>query len=316
MSRHGSLAEQLEAALNNPQPRKALKAANDNRPRNAPAYRGTLPALRWLYDNHPHLAPALASAIPRPASNWFIDVDPSKQEIRPTVGELMKACHDENEAPITPVIEGNDTTIGKLKFRDGLLVEWGATKKGKKLKPTDRPRTAGDKTSGTRSGASYIAVKHIPPSEHDAEHYHRPFSDDCALLPMYDPLPGVEAARALLVSLGVDGSVPASALPYHVTFGPTVIAEGAGFLGGMSNPSGGSSSGAAMWEAPEDRKSDVVAIIEEIAARGTLKSIGALMGYEGDAAIREGKLALLRVAKVLAAANDNQKKSIARQFSR
>lgn len=312
MSRHGSLAEQLEAALAAPS---RPKAANDNK-RNAPTYRGTLPALRWLYDNHPELAPALASALPRSPANWFVDVDPSKQEIRPTVGELMKASYDENQIPIAPVVEGNDTTIGKLKFRDGLLIEWGETKKGKKLKPTDRPRTATDKASGKRSGAAYIHARLTTPSPMEASHYHRPLSGDSALMSMYDPLPGVEAARALLVSLGVDGSVPASQLPHAVTFCPTVIADGAGFIGGITTPSGGSSGGASAWEAPEDRKSDVVAIIEEIAARGTLKSIGTLLGFEGDAAIREGKAALLNLANFLHTATKSQKKTIERQFSR
>lgn len=312
MSRHGSLAEQLASALAAP-PRP--KAANDNK-RNAPTYRGTLPALRWLYDNHPELAPALASALPRSPLNWFVDVDPSKQEIRPTVGELMKASHDETQTPIAPMVKGNETAIGKLKFRDGLLIEWGETKKGKKLKPTDRPRTATDKNSGKRSGASYIYARVTTPSPMEASHYHRPFSEDGALMSMYDPLPGVEAARTLLVALGVDGKKSASSIAHAVTICPTVIADGAGFLGGTTTPSGGSSGGASAWEAPEDRKSDVVAIVEEIAARGTLKSIGALLGYEGDAAIREGKAALLNLANFLHTATKSQKKSIERQFSR
>ena len=301
MARHGSLAEQLTAAINAPPAKKLPKAANDNRPRNAPAYRGTLPALRWLYDNHPDLAPALASALPRPVANWFIDVEPTRQEIRPTIGELIAASHeDEKPLPASHETIGDYcfTTIGSLKFRNGLLIEWGETKKGRKLKPADRARPTGEQVNKTRNPASYLALKGATSPMH-ASHYHRPFSGEDAISSMYDPLPGVEAARALLRSLGVDGAVPAGELPHEAAVAPTAVADGAGFLGGVSNPSGNSSSGAIMWEGPDERPSNAKVVIEEVAARGTLKSIGIRLGYSEEYADRAGKNALREVAQIL-----------------
>lgn len=308
MARHGSLAEQLASFGTTPP-----KAANDNKPKKErPArYRGTLPALRWLWDNRPDLAPALANALPRQSANWFVDVEPTRQEIRPTVGELMAASQDDegNDLPTTYQRHGKSchSTIGKLKFRDGLLTEWGETKKGKKLKPTDRPRSTEDKSSKTRSPAFYLATKATTLSPMEADHYHRPLSGEPAIASMYDPLPGVEDARALLASLGVDGSVSAGAIARPVTFGPLVPADGAGFLGGVSSPSGNSSEGAVMWEAPEDRKSSAASVIEEVASSGTLKSIGVRLGYSEGYADRAGKAALVELAQFLADAEKIKK---------
>lgn len=300
MTRHGSMAEQL---INYGKVR--LKPANDNKPRE-PHYRGTLPALRWLYDNHPELAPAFASALPRPPANWFVEVEPTRQEIRPTIGEVMKASHDDegNQLPIEHGQGG--ITIGALRFRKGALVEWGTTKKGKKLKPTDRARPTGEKTSKARNATSYLALKGAVPSPMHADHYHRPLSGEPALASMYDPLPGVEANRALLRSLGVDGEARADQLPHGVTFLPTVIADGAEFLGGVANTSGNSSSGAVMWDGPDEVETDARVIIEEVAARGTLKSIGMRLGYSEANAIAAGKQALIEVADILKSIRDRK----------
>lgn len=300
MARHGSLADQLATYGSSPP-----QAANDNKQKKErPArYRGTLPALRWLWDNRPDLAPALANALPRQSANWFVDVEPTRQEIRPTVGELMAASQDD-EGKVLPTTyqrhgKSCHTTLGRLKFRDGLLTEWGETKKGKKLKPTDRPRSTEDKSMKVRSPAFYLATKATTPSPMEADHYHRPLSGQPAIASMYDPLPGVEDARSLLASLGVDGSVSAGKLPTAVTFCPLVAADGAGFLGGVSSPSGNSSEGAVMWEAPEERKSNAASVIEEVASSGTLKSIGIRLGYSEGYADRAGKAALIEIAQFL-----------------
>lgn len=309
MARHGSLAEQLAEFGKEPP-----VAANDNRPKKErPArYRGTLPALRWLWENRPDLAPALANALPRKPSSWFIEVEPTRQEIRPTIGELMAASHDEDEKPLKLTFEqhGNSchATIGRLKFRDGLLTEWGATKKGKKLKPTDKPRSTGDKTSKVRSPDFYLSTPATEPSPMVAKHYHRPLSGEPAIAPMYDPLPGVENARELLKSLGLDGATPSGMIEQEVKFGPVVAATGAGFLGGVSSPSGNSSEGAVMWEAPEERKSSASSVIEEVASSGTLKSIGIRLGYSEGYADRAGKAALVELAEILAL-TENYKKA-------
>lgn len=300
MPRHGSLAEQLASISKMPP-----KAANDNNPQRKPQsvrYRGTLPALRWLWDNHPDLAPAFASALPRQPANWFIDVEPTRQEIRPTIGEIIKAATDEDGEHLPTEYHADDddchATIGRLKFLNGKLMEWGETKKGKKLKPTDRPRSTESKANKTRSPWLYLSTKSTTPSPMAAAHYHRPISEAPALAPMYDPLPGVEEARKLLQSLGVDGSKQWG-LPYAVTFLPIAVADGAEFLGGMSNPSGNSSSGAVMWESPDERNGSAAVVIDEVASSGTLKSIGMRLGYSEDYADRAGKAALLEAAEIL-----------------
>lgn len=302
MTRHGSLAEQLANFGSQPP-----KAANDNRKPKQPRYSGTLPALRWLFDNHPDLAPAFAEALPRPPANWFVDVEPTRQEIRPTVGELMSAAHDKdgNARPITFCEYG--TSIGSLRFRNGILVEWGVTKKGKKLKPTDRPRVNATSENKKRNPEFYLSRTPTTPSPMAADHCHRDFQWGKVLPPMYDPLPGVEAARRQLAALGVDGSVPAGCLPYGVTCYQDGVAEGAEFLGGVCSPSGNSSSGALMWETPEPRPSDAVEVIEEVAARGTLKSIGLRLGYSEDYADRGGKNALVEIAEILFAMSQKKK---------
>ncbi|ASY56356.1 hypothetical protein [Sinorhizobium sp. CCBAU 05631] len=287
-----------------------LEAANDNRPApkpRQPRYRGTLPALRWLFDSHPDLAQALAAAMPKPATNWHADADDNKQETRPTVGELMKAAEG-----ASAVIEGDEDgeriTLGSLKFRDGRLVEWGSTKKGRKLKPVDRVKAGGGAAKTSRRNPDrYLKTKATTPSPMHATSLPRNVSDRPVLPPMYDPQSGVEVNRALLRRLGADGSVPINELPVKATKGETVVAKGAGFLGGVSRPSGNASSGAQAWEAPEVRKSEVATIVEEVAARGTLKSIGLMLGYGEAYADRAGKAALVDAAKTLAAANDNRK---------
>lgn len=306
MARHGSLAEQLFALSNEtPAPKpKARVAANDNKPR----VRSDLPALRWLQENRPDLAPAVADAIPRPPSNWFIEVEPTRQEIRPTVGELMKACQDDDGNTSKQEITNKGVQLGKLVFRKGILVEWGETKKGKTLKPADRPRTTQDKSASERRPDFYLNTKPTTKSPMDAEHYHRPLSPLPAIPPMYDPLTGVENARRLLQSLGVDGGTQAEQLPYAVTFCQTTVAKGSSFLGGVSSPSGNSSEGAVAWEAPEDRESSAKDVLDEVAARGTLKSIGMMLGYSEAYAHIAGKQALLELAETLDAMKKKQKK--------
>jgi hypothetical protein len=306
MARHGSLAEQLSTYGKQPP-----VAANDNRPQRKPRephYRGTLPALRWLWDNRPDLAQAFADALPRQSSDWFVDVEPTRQEIRPTVGELMKASHDEdgNSLPVAFETERR-VSIGSLRFLSGRLIEWGTTKKGKRLKPSDRPRSTESKENKVRSPYFYLSRKATTRSPFQAEHLHRPMSGEPAIASMYDPLPGVEAGRALLRSLGVDGSTPAKQLPAAVTFCPVAVAEGAGFLGGVSQPSGNSSSGAVMWDQPDAPTSNAAVIVEEVAARGTLKSIGLLLGHSEASAIAAGKQALVDLAEVLSSMRDGKK---------
>ncbi|MDX0014779.1 hypothetical protein [Sinorhizobium meliloti] len=299
-----------------------LTAANDNEPRKArqPRYRGTLPALRWLFDSFPELAPALAAALPKPSSNWSADAEDNSQEIRPAVGELMKAASDAFRVYVRNGVrhvgaglvveadeDGERINLGSLKFRDGLLVEWGSTAKGHKLRPVDRVKAGSGSNSSHRSPQRYLETRATTPSPMQAASFPRNVSDRPVLPPMLDPQAGVEANRELLRSLGVDGSVSFDELPAPATKCETAVAKGAGFLGGISRPSGNSSSGAQAWEAPEVRQGEVASVVEEVAARGTLKSIGLRLGYAEGYADRAGKAALIEAAKTLAAANDNKK---------
>lgn len=297
-------------------------AANDNEPQRKPRQprnRSTLPALRWLFDNHPDLAPALASALPKPASNWSPDAVDNDQKIRPTIGELLNTASDAFRVFVRDgvrhvgaglAMEVDDdvehVTFGSLKFRAGRLVEWGRTKKGHKLGPVDRIE-AGEKTAQRNHDRYLNKTKATTPSPMHASSLPRNVSDRPVLPPMLDPQAGVEANRELLRSLGVDGSVRFEDLPVKATTCETAVAKGAAFLGGVSRPSGNSSAGSQAWEAPEEAKGEVVEVIEEVAARGTLKSIGLRLGYSEDYADRAGKAALVNAAKTLAAANDNKK---------
>ncbi|MBZ9973494.1 hypothetical protein LB521_27825 [Mesorhizobium sp. BR-1-1-8] len=291
-------------------------AANDNKPTKAkPRKRirnnSTLPALRWLYDNYPELAEPVAEAVQALAqSNWDSDAIDNDQEIRPTVGELMRAATDRDTgAALTPTIQadadGNPyVALGTLKFVRGELVEYGRTKKGRKLEPRDRIASRAEEPSKERNPNRYVFHTGGTPSPLHAQPHQRPFSGEPALVPMYDPQKGVEANRAVLRSFGVDGSVAFEDLPFPATRCPTAIAKGAEFLGGVVGSGGTSSSGALMWEAPEVVTGDAIRVIEEVAARGTLQSIGEIVCGNAEA----GKEALLDAARVLVAANDNKKR--------
>lgn len=62
-----------------------------------------------------------------------------------------------------------------------------------------------------------------------------------------------------------------------------------------------------MWDTPEVRQGEFASVVEEVAARGTLKSIGPRLGYAEANADKAGKAALIDAAKTIAAANDNRK---------
>ncbi|MCG7507076.1 hypothetical protein [Mesorhizobium retamae] len=305
-----SFADAL-TAQNTPQ------AANDNKPTKKPElrYRGTLPALRWLYDNHPELAEPVAEAVQSlSTSNWDVEAGDDYLEIRPTIGELLRAVvnkhtGEEYRPEAKRDKDGNAyIQFGELKFVKGQLVEYGKTKKGRKLTPRDKTRARTDEPSKARNPRFYVfKLRSTTPSPLHAEPYQRPFSGEPALPPMYDPQRGVETTRATLQAFGVDGSVKFEDLPFPATRCPTAIAKGAEFLGGIAQPSGNSSSGAVnLGELPEAPKGEVRKIVEDIASGATLKDIGERMGYGGSKyAIEVGRTAVKGAAVTLVAANDN-----------
>jgi hypothetical protein len=191
--------------------------------------------------------------------------------------------------------------LGNMMFFNGALREWGVTAKGKKLKPRDDIRGSG---KNKRSPTRYLDTKPTPPSPFAATGIERvpcrSYDDDGNRSPFYDPLPGVEEARAEL-----EAAMAAYAGP--ITKCPTKVAANAYFFGGIVRPKQGTKSGAPMWEAPEKPKGEVASVIEEVKAGGNLKSLGVRMGYSPDYADRGAKAVLLETAKVLAASNDNKK---------
>lgn len=320
MTTYKSFADALTA----PRPAKpAPKAANDNR-RKESRYRGTLPALRWLYDNHPDLAEPVADAVQALAvSNWNPEAADDYLEIRPTIGELVRAAAEGEQADGTPNWleptigqdkDGNTfIQLGALKFVGGELTEYGRTRKDSKLAPRERARARADEASKPRDASMYVfRTKPTTPSPLRVESYQRPFSGDPALPPMYDPQKGVEANRAILRSFGVDGSAAFADLPFSATKCPPAIAKGAEFLGGVVQLSGNSSSGAvSMGDVPDAPSGDVLKIVEEIASGATLKDIGERMGLVGARVDRMAKEIVVDAARVLAAANDNARKKMA-----
>ncbi len=135
------------------------------------------------------------------------------------------------------------------------------------------------------------------------EGYQRPMSGAPALPAMYDPLPGVEEARAVLAEAYANDNTPA------VTKCPPAIAKGARFIAGIVGAKQTASVPAPAWHEPEAKP--LSPVIEEVAARGNLTSIGRLLGYRGGYADRAGKRALLAEAKKMVTANDNAMKKIA-----
>ncbi|MBB5273970.1 hypothetical protein HNR26_000008 [Rhizobium rosettiformans] len=168
----------------------------------------------------------------------------------------------------------------------------------------EKPR--GGKRPYRTNPVGYLALPAVIPSPLEAHHLHREFSGEPALPPMYVPQDGVEEARAILRQFGVDGSVPFCHLPNQATLGPTTIAKNARFMGGMTGRCQTASvavTGKVEDSAPLAAVS--AKVVEEVASRGTLESIGIKLGYRGGYADRGGKKALLNAGREIIAANEN-----------
>jgi hypothetical protein len=114
---------------------------------------------------------------------------------------------------------------------------------------------------------------------------------------------GVEEARAILRKLEIDGSVAFRDLPFPAKRCPTVTAKGVRFIAGVSAGKQTASAAAPLWQLPDVEP--LSPVLEELAARGTLESIGIKMGYRGGYADRGGKKLLLAAGRELVAANNN-----------
>lgn len=195
-------------------------------------------------------------------------------EVRPSEGELLRAVGwhvtGQERWPVTgklvntyspkaalPAISRNrngdaEIRIGDLLFRDGKLVEWGKTKRGRALRPVERARGVKGAAPSERTEAAiwqYLETPASGPSPLSAASYHRPFSGEPAIGDYYSPLPreeptatdkhgrfGVREARELLKAHGVDGSVPLERLPSPATRCPDGLVPGPQWVGGVKKP--------------------------------------------------------------------------------
>ncbi|MDI7923388.1 hypothetical protein [Ferirhizobium litorale] len=146
---------------------------------------------------------------------------------------------------------GIDTQLGDLLIRDGALVEWGRTSRGKPLRPVERPRGVKGGSSSKRSDSAIWAYVRLPgavASPLTATPYAKPMSGEPAIGDFYSPLPreapnakdkhgrsGVEQAREILRAHGVDGSVPFGRLPIPATLCPDGLVSGQQW-GGVKQP--------------------------------------------------------------------------------
>lgn len=264
------------------QPKKRLPAAaNDNSPRlrdvlawptlERLAHKGDalrVNALRhWRNLVHPGIEYS-----PTPADDsggeTAVEIRPGEAELLTAIGWTVTArvrCPETGElvneyevSDVQPSTErnrngGTDTTIGRLKFRDGALIEWGRTKKGAALRPVERPRgIKGEGTPAGRTDASIWAYLRLPVttrSPFEATSLPRPFSASPRIRDCYEPLRrqaptkkdrhgryGVEEARALLQEFGVDGAVPFGQLPPGAVLLRDGLVAGPQWVGGVKKP--------------------------------------------------------------------------------
>lgn len=191
----------------------------------------------------------------------------------------------------------------------GMLFEYtdGGPKPRKPRFVADKPRGGKRPHRTSANVASYLALRGATASPMARQSYQRPVSDEPALPPMYAPQDGVEEARAVLAKLRVDGSVPFHDLP-GATLCKAATAKGARYIAGIAGSKETATSPAPSWQEPDLPLGDV---LEEVAARGTLESIGVRLGYRGGYADRAGKRALLAEGRALVAANGHANARVA-----
>ena len=244
---------------------KARKPANDNKPARPLlpwpaferlAYRGDvarLYALRHWRD----------MCFPQGIDIPYVDEpqdDPEVNiEIRPTEAELLGAVgwtvvdrerwprtrevvnvymRSTDEQPLFRTLRTGtlEATIGDLTFRNGELTQWGMTAKGKALRPYERRRgeKGGSVTGRTDSEVrSYLGLKGAV-SPLTGQPYMKPCRaeqrDKC------QPSGEAAAARKVLETLGVDGTVAFDKLPFPATRCEDGYVFGPQWVGGVKQP--------------------------------------------------------------------------------
>ncbi|RWE35002.1 hypothetical protein [Mesorhizobium sp.] len=195
-------------------------------------------------------------------------------------------------------------------FDGGLLVTY-IDAHGTLQKPFYRaakPR-GGKKPHRTKEAAqAYLNLPRAVAGPMDAQTYQRPMSGEPALPPMLIPTEACAASKAELAAAYANTPV----LP-PVTYCPTGLPwKGLRFIAGISGRSQTASPGV-IGKVEESARQDasVEKIIEEVAARGTLQSIGTRLGYNIGYADRAGGKALLEAGKAIMAANDTNRQKLA-----
>lgn len=257
---------------------------------------------------------------------------------RPSIDELLAAAppgspviFDKRNHRRDPVIARCGTVVLDLTpgqehpIDTGFIVEYGRTSKGQPRRPSTRMTGDRGPAEPKRSQAAVWAYLRLPPSTPTASGWTRPCMPLGAPPAGLHGLPrsksanrfGVAEGRALLRSLGVDGSVPFEIARLQArriaVKGKPAIARGAEF-GGVTQAHRADQ--AQPLPTPErdpreELKTETVAVLEIVLSGGTLEDIGRHMGAPASTAARHGKPALLaavdEVKRVMGiAANDNQ----------
>lgn len=276
------LAEHTTPAANKPKPsvraKTARTPANDNRPARDvlawPAlerlahrgdYRRAYALRHWrnmLFPNRVEVAqegeynpevvvevkPSEAALLG--AIGWKV-IDKERWHV---TGEEVNA-YQRTEAEVVYRTDSNgnkEVRIGDLLFRNGELIQWGRTKKGAMLKPSEKARGEKGGKSPARSEMailSYLQLKGAM-SPLTARPYFKPMSAEVVIRDVL-PQPGTIEARDELRTLGVDGNVPFNQLPFPATLWPDGLVAGAQWIGGVKKPKPTGEISAASGKEPE-----------------------------------------------------------------
>jgi hypothetical protein len=133
-------------------------------------------------------------------------------------------------------------------------------------------------------------------------------SGEPALIPMLTPTADCAANKTILAAAIANTNMATVTFTRY----PDAIAKGARFIGGMTGRCqtvsaatvGKATSGVRL----DDQTNEV---LDEVASRGTLTSVGIKLGYSGGYADRAGGKAVLAAGRALLAANDNTAKKAA-----
>ncbi|WP_192358501.1 hypothetical protein [Mesorhizobium mediterraneum] len=223
--------------------------------------------------------------------------------------------------------------FGDLRFHGNELVEWGRTAKGKPLKPLERPASTESKLAPKRTDANvwrYLRLHAATPLPGDAVGLERvPVTAEGAggNGTYYDPLPGVEAARAEL-AIAIKNTIDTKgALPPTIMCPPCLV-SGKQWTAGIThcrNDAPGAETGA--WNAKSNAARELARMAEESRLRASLgetagildlaitdataKDIGIARGYTDSSAEKYGASVIDRAFDVLINVTELQHKPVA-----